>query len=554
MDLFETSDPGDLKQNSKQKELQLSFETNEVIEKPGLLNHDVSSVLMLDNSIESHGAVRISSPSNKPPQQLLQDPGPPTPPAIDSGDSVLRSNETDALSGNSIHLPDPSQSNSRGSLPYMSNNETSTPVIQSMFESTENTNPSKNNVSGHDHHLHMLLREHSFWDLIISKISQLDANNLESNDHNLEQLSIRRLELLILEIEQILCRLKSILFNCCSVSPIPEQSQNNGTYILDDKSLYVGEHVSHYLGSTLFNEVESRSETSNFKIKVTIKDSIKFNDEFQGITQQTPSYSTVTRPNHLDEAKLVEELLFKIDPECNDIKHDDWKSKELHSDLSETQKQMNEMHMSKSSDTPENGPSSPRILKLSDQGKLNKCNAKRKTKKSQKRNPVEQQMVGPPPPPIIREDGKRIYRKQKVISGYFSHYPISEEQYIEVINQGEPYTCPPCQREFKHRRSWEHHLNGRCLGMPLTKPNWYKRDGKFFCSHEGCTETASNRGWTTTYMVWVHFYRVHSPGGQLPHKCDLCDKSYAKIAQLRIHKESKHNINRKVSMLCDLCI
>jgi hypothetical protein len=431
----------------------------------------------------------------------------------------------------------------------MSNNDTSTPVINSLFDSAQNLNPSKNNVSGNNHHLHMLLHEHSFWYLMIAKISQLDVNDLESNEDNLEQLSIRRLELLILEIDQILSKLKSILFNYCSVSPIPEQPQNNGVYFLDDKSLYVGEHVSHYLGSILFNEKEIRNETSNCKIKVKIKDPVKFNDEFQGSAQQTPSYSTSTRPNNLDEAKLVEELLFKIDPECSDIKHGDWKSKELHSDLSETQNQLNEMHMNTFSNTPENRPFSESILKPSDQRKPNKSNTKRKIKKSQKRNPVEQQMIGPPPPPIIREDGKRIYRKQKVVSGYFSHYPISEEQYNDVINQGEPFTCPPCKREFKHRRSWEHHLNGRCLGMPLTKPTWYKRDGKFFCSHEGCTETASNRGWTTTYMVWVHFYRVHSPGGQLPHKCDLCDKSYAKIAQLRIHKESKHNINRKVYML-----
>ena len=180
----------------------------------------------------------------------------------------------------------------------------------------------------------------------------------------------------------------------------------------------------------------------------------------------------------------------------------------------------------------------------------NRTRTRAKSKKRGTTDSSRQQATGPPPRPIIREDGKKIYKKAKVISGYFAHYPVSEEQYNNVIQQGDPFICPPCQRQFKHRRSWEHHLNGRCLGMPLIKPKWYKRDGKFFCSHEGCAnEASSNRGWTTSYMVWVHFYRVHSPGGQLPHKCDLCDNSFAKVAQLRIHKESKHNINRKVHII-----
>ena len=402
-------------------------------------------------------------------------------------------------------------------------------------------NGSNYNVPPSSQNLQCLLSETSCWDLIVAKINQQMMGKLEPNDTNKEKASFHGLQQLLCEIDQTLSNLQLLLMNCCSISFTSETPPHSSPCILDDHSMYVGEHLSKYLGSVFAKNNLEKQDTANHYVKIAIQDVNKIRYEIltTSIRHIPQDSSLITRNNDLDDAKFVEELLFKMEPESKVIS--------------------STSHISKSDNVKINCCNSTEMFGSKHSSKIKlgqveskpptKCHNHKKSRKKQRKTASEQPCLGPPPPPVIREDGKKVYRKQKVISGYFTHYPISEDEYNKVIERGEPFTCPPCQRQFKHRRSWEHHLNGRCLGMPLTKPNWYKRDGKFFCSHEACTDSTSNRGWTTSYMVWVHFYRVHSPGGQLPHKCDLCDKSFAKIAQLRIHKESKHNINRKVYVL-----
>ena len=380
------------------------------------------------------------------------------------------------------------------------------------------------------------LIQYSCWDLIISRINEQIAHDGESGVITMETASLKRLEKLLCEIEEILSRFQSVLFNCCSVSFYSKTPQHDRSYMFDNKSVYPGEHLSKYLEFAHAKNEVFKNDIEHC-LKIEIRDNEKIHDEYFKTTIQPLQFCTIAseKNNDLDEAKFVEEVLYRMDRQ----------SKEISPSLHDLKPDSDNVRRAIVSENVENTATFNPNFKQIKRCNSIKCSNKKKSRKKLKKE-TEQQCMGPPPPPIIREDGKKIYRKQKVISGYFSHYPISEEDYNKVIDSGEPFTCPPCQKQFKHRRSWEHHLNGRCLGMPLTKPNWYKQDGKFFCAHEGCTETASNRGWTTSYMVWVHFYRVHSPGGQLPHKCDLCDKSFAKIAQLRIHKECKHNVNRKV--------
>ena len=380
------------------------------------------------------------------------------------------------------------------------------------------------------------LIQYSSWELIISRINEQIAHDWESGVNTIESASLNRLEKLLCEIEEILSTLQSVLFHCCSVSFDSKTPQHDRSSKFDSKSVYPRDHLSKYLAS-VFTKNEFCENDIEHRLKIEIQDSEKLYDKYFKSRSQPLQFCTMTREknNDLDEAKFVEEVLLRMDRQSKEISPS---LQDLKTDSDKTRRAM----ISENVENTEPFKTNFKQIKFCNSSK---CSNKKKSRKKLK-NEIEQPCMGPPPPPIIREDGKKIYRKQKVISGYFSHYPISEGDYNKVIESGGPFTCPPCQKQFKHRRSWEHHLNGRCLGMPLTKPNWYKQDGKFFCAHEGCTETASNRGWTTSYMVWVHFYRVHSPGGQLPHKCNLCDKSFAKIAQLRIHKESKHNINRKV--------
>ena len=379
--------------------------------------------------------------------------------------------------------------------------------------------------------------DYSTWDLMIAKIDNIIVREVEENNHNVENSALQRFERLLCEIEQTLTRLQSLLTNCCSISFEPTKTSDCKLLSSNEHVFCPGENLSRYL-KTLFCENEViENDANDLRTEIRVRDPDRIFNEYlrNSLPQLQNCQLLAPRNNDLDEAKFVEEVLFKMDPESKIssnsqyLKSDDLKTSSINS-----------------AENLENVDSLNKELEQIESNKIAKSKCQRKSSKQLKKKILDQPCFGPPPPPIIREDGKKIYRKQKVVSGYFSHYPVSEDEYNMVIERGEPFICPPCQRKFKHRRSWEHHLNGRCLGMPLTKPNWYKRDGKFYCSHEGCSETASNKGWTTSYMVWVHFYRVHSPGGQLPHKCNLCDKSFAKIAQLRIHKESKHNINRKV--------
>ena len=406
-------------------------------------------------------------------------------------------------------------------------------IENSMSKDVENDNAPQASLSRN-----YQLIQYSCWDLIVSRINEQITHDEDSGITTFESASLNRLEKLLSDIEEILSTLQSVLFNCCSVSFDSKTPLHDRSSIYNSKSVYPGEHLSKYLEFVHTKDEVFKNDIEH-RLKIEIQDNEKIYNEYFKTTIQPLQFCTVAteKNNDLDEAKFVEEVLFRMDRQSKEISPS---LQDLKTDCDNIRRAIISENLEK------NDPfnTNCKQIKFCDS---TKSNNKKKSRKKLKKE-TELPCMGPPPPPIIREDGKKIYKKQKVISGYFSHYPISEEDYNKVIGSGEPFTCPPCQKQFKHRRSWEHHLNGRCLGMPLTKPNWYKQDGKFFCAHEGCTETASNRGWTTSYMVWVHFYRVHSPGGQLPHKCDLCDKSFAKIAQLRIHKESKHNVNRKVEI------
>jgi uncharacterized C2H2 Zn-finger protein len=135
--------------------------------------------------------------------------------------------------------------------------------------------------------------------------------------------------------------------------------------------------------------------------------------------------------------------------------------------------------------------------------------------------------------------------------GFKSEFCIIEEVYDDIINKGSPYTCPSCEKVFKDRRNFEHHLNGRCIGVPSKgmewEPKWKKENGRLLCLFEGCNET-----YTHKQSLYKHHQRAHLKDAvDLPFKCDQCDKSFIIKSILSIHIQEIHK--EKVRKCCEIC-
>ena len=135
--------------------------------------------------------------------------------------------------------------------------------------------------------------------------------------------------------------------------------------------------------------------------------------------------------------------------------------------------------------------------------------------------------------------------------GYKSEFCIDEQEYNDLINHGSPYNCPSCRKAFKDRRNLEHHLNGRCLGVPAKdmewEPKWKKEGGRLHCQHPGCSET-----YTHKQSLYKHHQRAHLKDAvNLPYKCDKCNKSFIIKSILSIHIQEMHK--EKIRKCCEIC-
>ena len=551
---MEHHDNNDSSQIKSEQDHTLPFLGGQIIDRHEheLAAHPDNSLMILDRSIRCETSVKLPSSSSQGPNHILPDTCLPTSASNLAAVSIHSSNKNDNLKHFISTSSEGSSSvTSLNTVTLKANDDSNISVIDSILQELQYSTETHENISISTRKtlIQMLLSDTSIWDLMILKATKEDVNGTTSNDQNYEK---KALDCLISNTEEVLRNLCTLICDNFDISAMPEECNDDTPCILEDSSIY----VSGQLANAIYQKEEVKdgdqfmypvSNVSRGKLKLFVKDSNKLHGELQTAFNGATFHPIFTNPENNENVKLIKGNLDKISTYSKNDKTDTSTSKEaslaneddhMHSKTGNNLESLSKMPC-------EGNGQEIRSFKTP-----NRTRTRTRSKKRGTTDSSRQQATIPPPRPIIREDGKKIYKKAKVISGYFAHYPVSEEQYKNVIQQGDPFICPPCQRQFKHRRSWEHHLNGRCLGMPLIKPKWYKRDGKFFCSHDGCANAASsNRGWTTSYMVWVHFYRVHSPGGQLPHKCDLCDNSFAKVAQLRIHKESKHNINRKVHII-----
>ena len=76
-----------------------------------------------------------------------------------------------------------------------------------------------------------------------------------------------------------------------------------------------------------------------------------------------------------------------------------------------------------------------------------------------------------------------------MMKGYKDTYPISKEEYNKLILNGEPFTCPKCDKPCKRQLSFDYHLASKCTGIKMIWPKWKKvQKDKFMCLLPDCPE------------------------------------------------------------------
>ena len=91
-----------------------------------------------------------------------------------------------------------------------------------------------------------------------------------------------------------------------------------------------------------------------------------------------------------------------------------------------------------------------------------------------------------------------------MMKGYKETYPISKEEYNKLILNGEPFTCPKCDKPCKRQLSFDYHLASKCTGIKMIWPKWKKvQKDKFMCLLPDCPEEGKILGeFSKDYLVW----------------------------------------------------
>ena len=97
----------------------------------------------------------------------------------------------------------------------------------------------------------------------------------------------------------------------------------------------------------------------------------------------------------------------------------------------------------------------------SDGGKVTVLN-RRKKRRGARRSIMPTKIISPD----IKLGTNPSGRKKERPVGYYPAFPISKDIYTNIINSGSPFICPPCEKRFKQRTSFDNHLYNRCFGKP----------------------------------------------------------------------------------------
>ena len=144
------------------------------------------------------------------------------------------------------------------------------------------------------------------------------------------------------------------------------------------------------------------------------------------------------------------------------------------------------------------------------------------------------------------------HRKYYVSKCYKPEYPISEEEYNQMILKAPPYVCPKCLKAYKDRKSIEKHLLKKCVGIPMIWPKWKRINEKeFYCDIQGCEQ--SSKSFISTDAVWRHHYEVHAVHAKKKYKCDQCSKGFLFVGDLNHHVKVDHSKSENQVFICKYC-
>ena len=394
-------------------------------------------------------------------------------------------NQDDVSIGDSLPVADAIATNSNELLSI--NNDDTT---GSQNYKTENSMHDEKDHSGKDSFT--LTSALPPWEFLLDHCSKYSEKKIDKRLKNHSEDDCDKLTYLLNTIDSTLERLKSMISDTCSVTNATEIQDARTSSFRENDEIILSDRMSILLGP----------EANDNPTKLRLLPSNKLNAEFLRCSSVIDS--------------VLE--LFTL------MENDGYNEIEI------------------------NGMSPAEHIKDDDSEYVNEeQDIKRKTIKRRKRS-TKQKLKQKVKSEVEESDleGNENDDKTTLTSFEFSpEFCITKEEYFEILNQGTPYTCPPCQRQFRGRRSFRRHLMSKCVGEPVEhlKATWKKENDMFTCLASGC-----GKAWKRKETLYSHHQKEHLRGVECPFKCDKCEKTFYMRGLLNTHVKEDH-----VTTFCELC-
>ena len=402
-----------------------------------------------------------------------------------------QTNQDDVSLGDSLHVADAIPTNSNELLSI--NNDDTT---GSQNYKTENSIHDRKDLSGKDSFT--LTSALPPWEFLLDHCSKYSEKNIDKRLKNHSGDDCDKLTYLLNTIDNALERLKSMINDTCSVMTATEIQDNRTSSLRENDEIILSDRMSILL----------RPEANDNPTKLRLLQSNKLNAEFLRCSSVVDS--------------VVE--LFTL------MENDGYNDLEI------------------------NGMNAAQNIKDDDSEYVyEEQDIKRKPMKRRRRSPkqkLKQKVKSEVDESDLEEkldlDGNGNDDKTTLTSIEFSpEFCITKEEYFQIIDEGKPYTCPPCQRQFNGRRSFRRHLMSKCVGEPVEhlKASWKKENDMFTCLASGC-----GKAWKRKETLYSHHQKEHLRGVECPFKCDKCEKTFYMRGLLNTHIKEDH-----VTTFCELC-
>ena len=336
------------------------------------------------------------------------------------------------------------------------------------------------------------------WEYLLDHCNKSSDKNNEKELKNHSSDDCDKLSSLLNTIDNVLERLKSMISDTCSVMTVTENKGNQSTSFRKDDEIILSDRMSILLGP----------EANDNQSKLRLLPSNKLNVEFLRCSSVIDS--------------VVE--LFTL------MENDGYNDSEING--------LNPVEHIKDDGSE---------YAYEEQGIKRKTTKRRKRSAKQKENKrIKSEVEESDLEEKLDLEGNENDDKTTISSIEFSpEFCITKEEYFKILDEGKPYTCPPCQRKFNGRRSFRRHLMSKCVGEPVEhlKATWKKENDMFTCLASGC-----GKAWKRKETLYSHHQKEHLRGVECPFKCDKCEKTFYMRGLLNTHIKEDH-----VTTFCELC-